>query len=364
MTYIRSLDGVRAVAILLVIYFHFFYLLECGWIGVQLFFVLSGYLITGILLDFKNLGLSQYLKRFYWRRMLRIFPLYYFYIGIVLLVFFIFQVPHNFLGVLPYLFTYSYNLEPFFEGFKIDTFFTHFWSLAVEEQFYIFWPFVIYFFSTNSLRLILIIIIFFSPIVRYGLGVHLISDSFHSSDVIGQLIYRFTPGQLDSFALGAVIPIFNLTKIEIRSNLIFYSIFIIFLALGIVNLLTMHGSYGLSSLGYPNGSMQNYQHIWSYSIINLTFSSFILYLVCEGKSNQLVRIFLCNPLMVGIGKISYGMYVYHWILLAIYRKTVNPLIQNNYLSSLIFVILVLLISYLSYIYFEKRFLDFKDKLGT
>jgi len=77
---IPGLDGLRAVAYLLVFFFHARYL-EVGWIGVQFFFVLSGFLITGILLDMKNsLPTGGYFLKFYGRRFLRIFPLYYFYL--------------------------------------------------------------------------------------------------------------------------------------------------------------------------------------------------------------------------------------------------------------------------------------------
>ena len=69
----RSLDGLRAVAVSLVVVFHF-EIFPAGWIGVQIFFVLSGYLITSILLREKERPLVSYLGRFYWRRALRIFP--------------------------------------------------------------------------------------------------------------------------------------------------------------------------------------------------------------------------------------------------------------------------------------------------
>lgn len=76
--YVPALDGLRGIAIILVLALHYS-LLPCGWIGVQIFFVLSGYLITKILLQEKTRPLGEYLKRFYVRRSLRIFPLYFFF---------------------------------------------------------------------------------------------------------------------------------------------------------------------------------------------------------------------------------------------------------------------------------------------
>ena len=94
--YIRSLDGLRAVAILLVMLFHFFFILEIGWIGVQIFFVLSGFLITTILLKSKEHSFTSYVKRFYWRRALRIFPLYYFYLLAVTGIYWLTKTPESF----------------------------------------------------------------------------------------------------------------------------------------------------------------------------------------------------------------------------------------------------------------------------
>src|ERR1700692_814482 len=82
MRHVTALDGVRGVAILMVMLFHSLFL-GFGWTGVQVFFVLSGYLITSVLLTDTDLSLSLYLKRFYWRRALRIFPLYF---GVLTLV--------------------------------------------------------------------------------------------------------------------------------------------------------------------------------------------------------------------------------------------------------------------------------------
>ena len=85
MKHVPSLDGIRAVSILIVIGFHLGFL-GFGWAGVQIFFVLSGYLITGILVaDREQYSLTPYLKRFYWRRSLRIFPVYYGYLAVAAL---------------------------------------------------------------------------------------------------------------------------------------------------------------------------------------------------------------------------------------------------------------------------------------
>src|SRR5438552_3870358 len=108
MKYNKSLDGLRGIAILLVILYHFGYL-GAGWAGVQIFFVLSGYLITSILCAEKEQPIGFYLKRFYWRRSLRIFPLYFGCLLVLSLVYAVSGKPPLFANRWQYLFTYTYN---------------------------------------------------------------------------------------------------------------------------------------------------------------------------------------------------------------------------------------------------------------
>ncbi|HZJ61945.1 MAG TPA: acyltransferase [Kofleriaceae bacterium] len=154
---VPALDGVRGLAILLVLAHNLSpfestrrlidlsagLTFDFGWVGVQLFFVLSGYLISGILLDTR--GAPGYYRAFFGRRVLRIFPLYY---GVLFLCLVLLPV----LGLAPdalladrrhsvWLWTYLINwAEPLGAAIAV---FPHFWSLAVEEQFYLVWPFVV-----------------------------------------------------------------------------------------------------------------------------------------------------------------------------------------------------------------------------
>src|ERR1043165_244152 len=146
-TYYPALDGLRGVAILLVIFLHnfrfsnyFFF----GWLGVDLFFVLSGFLITDILLS--TSGSKNFLRHFYVRRFLRIFPIYF-----LTIIFCLFILPslsntvqidyyvHNQI----WLWTFTQNWLYIFKPPAGTPILLHFWSLAVEEQFYIIWPIII-----------------------------------------------------------------------------------------------------------------------------------------------------------------------------------------------------------------------------
>lgn len=149
-----ALDGVRGIAILMVLLLHCFKfqpdgalftllhrVLSAMWLGVDLFFVLSGYLITRILIEDK--GKPHYLRNFYARRALRIWPAYYFVLALILLVY-----PRRFEGLqldaaTPYLLLHLQNWYIAFGSTPVWPGISHFWSLAIEEQFYLFWPFVV-----------------------------------------------------------------------------------------------------------------------------------------------------------------------------------------------------------------------------
>src|SRR3954464_5417017 len=135
--YIRSLDGVRALAIVLVMTFHA-QMNHYGWMGVQLFFVLSGFLITGILWKekFRQERLPNKFKKFWARRSLRIFPLYFGYLAVLGLTYLIIHFPVYYPTYFPYLVSYTFNYSRTIPGWQGNPLFTHLWSLSIEEQFY------------------------------------------------------------------------------------------------------------------------------------------------------------------------------------------------------------------------------------
>lgn len=177
------LDGVRGLAILLVMSYHFtmgmsgqslysrllFKLTTVGWCGVNLFFVLSGFLITGILYDTRSA--SHRFRNFYMRRALRIFPLYY---GTLLVLFGLLpwmnRWTDGFKGIehaWPWLWTYSTNLLILLQGKWFPL--SHFWSLAVEEHFYLVWPLVVFTLDRKSSVRVCLALIAIAFVVRIGL---------------------------------------------------------------------------------------------------------------------------------------------------------------------------------------------------
>lgn len=226
--HLPALDGLRGIAILLVMQYHFWgwpfitagpqpntidrwlnRVVHVGWSGVDLFFVLSGFLITGILLDAKASGRGV-LRNFWIRRLLRLAPVYY-----VFLVFVLFVAPH-----IPQLrdtvdapglrddqwwfWTYTYNIGSSFKAFEFDPPLVHghFWSLAVEEQFYLVWPFVVWMLSRRQLAICCVVLV----AVAFGFRIAVIEGAWPSVFNLAA-VYHLTPARMDTLALGALIAV-------------------------------------------------------------------------------------------------------------------------------------------------------------
>ena len=207
---VAALDGVRGIAILVVLVHNTAFILgssdrlatrvvgavtATGWSGVQLFFVLSGFLITGILLD--ALGKPGFFRTFYLRRTLRIFPLYYAFLAITFFVVPLFADPgwtREAHANQWWYWTYTSNWAgPF--GHVVPGL-THFWSLAVEEQFYLLWPFLVFAVPRRGLVALCATVIALTPVVRWGL---------HAAGLPEMAPYQFTIARWDALAAGAVL---------------------------------------------------------------------------------------------------------------------------------------------------------------
>lgn len=213
--HVPELDGVRGLAVLYVALFHlqgyagvgnnrtpYGYLASMGWSGVDLFFVLSGFLITGILLD-SRFG-EKYFQKFYARRILRIFPLYYFVVVAL------------FLGGPPLLrslsrgdlvaqlvkpgsqifaWTFTLNIPFAFDNNQISRLIHPLWSLAIEEQFYLIWPVTVYLLKPRTLRAVCLALAVSALLARIAFI------------IAGQqtAAYALTPCRTDALALGALL---------------------------------------------------------------------------------------------------------------------------------------------------------------
>ncbi len=343
--HIPALDGLRGIAILLVLLFHcgkFEWLpvrsvLALGWVGVDLFFVLSGFLITGILLDTRTR--PNYLKNFFARRVLRIFPLYYFVLAVFLGYAFFFapETYGYYLTHQAYFWTYTQNLLFAFEGWPPEgKLLNHFWSLAIEEQFYLFWPFLVLLFAGKRLVWVSVGMIVLSLLLRNLFPEHPFS-------------YTFTFARTDALAMGA------LAALLIRTRPEWLNRFCAPLALLSVSVLAW------AALSEYSPSVINPHFIrFGYTLFALFFACFLLMLFDVQRTGRTLNWLLRNPLLRIFGKYSYGVYVYHWI---IYQLAYYPLAREfSYMGSYFFfpfIALILGVSVLSYYLLERPFLTFK-----
>ncbi|MDD2922715.1 MAG: acyltransferase [Anaerolineales bacterium] len=361
---IPGLDGLRAVAFLVLFGLHTDYL-QFGWMGVQLFFVLSGYLITDILLRMKrNLPAKEYFLKFYGRRFFRIFPLYYFYIFLMLgITTWLISVSYKpnimrvFADQIWYAIFYVYDFFSAYSGFVSSQFLTHLWSLSVEEQFYIFWPLLIFLVPEKSLKKLFLAGIIAGPIFRIALFLIHQFGFIPFRDPAALAMYPLPFSHVDAFAFGAYITRFSIPNA--RKQLTYLGF-----AIPVIGFATQYAATGsiepISALGYPVTMPDGYQFIWAYTLLNYWFAVLIYCVIHEKKSFQFLE---WSPLQY-LGKISYGLYIYHFPIIWFAGR-----IRDLDVSEKIVPPLILLLSFLgtvavasiSYFVIEKPFLNLKDR---
>ncbi len=364
---IKGLDGLRGIAFLMVFFFHIHWA-QWGWPGVQLFFVLSGFLITGILLDMKeNLPARPYFIKFYGRRILRIFPLYYFYLAAMwLLTTWALSVNFHpepmrvYQNELPFALAYLYDFYFALDRYIPSYFLTHFWTLAVEEQFYLAWPLFIFLLPKKYYQKAFWLVVFLSPALRlltyflHGLD----SFSFLRDDV-SLVVYSLPFTHLDAFALGALLT--QIKRIPTAKTVFIVSIVLLPL-LGLFTDYLAEGKWkdaSLAALGYPITLPYGYKFLWGYSFINIVSALLMYGVVRHGWAARLLE---WRPLRY-LGKISYGLYVYHfglvWLMATLFGHTITQ--PFSPLLALATLLLTIAIAAASFHLMEKPLIDLKDR---
>src|SRR5688572_7876971 len=316
---IPGLDGLRAVAFLIVFFFHTRNL-PFGWMGVQLFFVLSGFLITGILLRMKEkLPRREFFVKFYGRRFLRIFPLYYFYLFLLAILIFILpnlnlralnaEIGASYFNQIWVAALYVYDFFHATASFERSRFFVHLWSLSVEEQFYLLWPLLIFITPREKLKQLCFGAIGLGLVFRLGITFIYRAQLFPFLLSDPQQAVNVLPfSHLDAFAFGAYISRFEIP----RPRLQLLALAIIIPAIGLLTDFLSKGTIGLS-LGYDLPMTGFYKEVWGYTLLNYLFAVLIY---CVARTNFLTLILESAPFRY-LGKISYGLYVYHYGVIAI-----------------------------------------------
>lgn len=309
--------------------------LELSGLGVSIFFTLSGFLITFLLLREKQKQ-SINVGNFYMRRILRIWPLYYAYFLVALIV--IYFIGHE---VQPsslffYIF-YGANIPSIIGG--VLPFVAHYWSLGVEEQFYMIWPWLIKKTKNNLLPIIITI-----AVILFGTKIFL------------HVLY---PGTILELAIH--VTRFHCMLVGAAAAILYYNNNKFFLQVfsSIASQLIAWGAILLAAV--------NHLHISS--VLQNEFISFVAVALIMGQITRKNRIInLDTRLFDFLGKISYGLYVIHPLVIFFYSSVFGTLafwpIVNYFIVYSTITLTTIFIAYLSYEYFEKRFLKLKDKYSV
>lgn len=374
-----ALDGLRAFAVLLVFFEHYGLVqhpaLNWGWIGVDLFFVLSGFLITGILYDTRNTG--HRFRNFYARRTLRIFPLYY---GVLLFGVLLTPVFHwlwNPAWILWFVYLGNYARflwihSPLFPAGALEhlvpqvhtrllpaLYLGHFWSLCVEEQFYLVWPFAVFLIRDRvRLRNTCVVVCCLALLARI-VCVLTVSPVYLQSE----LLYRLTPLRVDALLLGGLVAL-CLRGPEGQRMLRLARPMLYFELAGIALWELLYRLFSSSHTFYHPSTSNPYLSTIGFTLIDLLAATLIVVLLRPG--GVLFRLFnLKWPRQ--LGQISYGFYVFHDMFHHLYIHVSTHLLRHTrwitYGTALTGLICTTLLAYLSFRFYEAPILRFKDRFA-
>ena len=360
MTYVKQFDAVRAIAVILVIISHWFphgtlTVFPVGSIGVDIFFVLSGFLITRILLQKKE-SLEHFpekesrikaIGKFMMRRSLRIFPIYY----LILLVLFLGAsylpnpIPVDWEYYVTYVENFLFYARQSFPGGKVSPL----WSLAVEEQFYLIWPWLLFYIPVKYIKHVLISGIIIGASCSFLFPLLLAKK---------ELTPVLTPACLQAFCLGGILSYITVFKSEHLEDL--------YPRLKIFGLIAI-SIYIVIKLFSVNFFFQD-------RLLIALFTTWVLAVILLNKAGWF-GVVLNNNMLVSLGKVSYGIYVYHNFIPVSFKAVLHflkknldsallsKLILNVETHSVLFylfcTLLLLILSFSSYYVIEKPLLSLR-----
>lgn len=376
-----ALDGIRALAFLMV-FSHHYLALPWGWTGVDVFFVLSGFLITGILFDTRND--PHRIRNFYVRRTLRIFPLYYaVLIGILLLTPLVhWEITWKWLVWPAYIGNYARFFHPYTANdalqmmadfqptgavgpHHVRLFLGHFWSLCVEEQFYLFWPWLV--FWVRDRRKLVWVCALSLPLC---LLLRLVGQHFLPGWMLeNEILYRVTPFRLDALLLGGFLALLVRGPHRERYLRIGRRIFPLVAVLVLLVLLARPGALPWQR-PYPYPS---WKFTWGLSAVDLL--SGVLILAALQADTVVYKVFSIRPLR-WMGRISYGAYVLHDIPHPIFADVCSKIANQTLKGSMTpehvatvatiataatALLATLLLAWCSFRWLESPFLNLKER---
>ncbi|MFN2603735.1 MAG: acyltransferase family protein [Gemmatimonadaceae bacterium] len=354
---IPALDSLRGVAVLMVLFNHGFYwgrnydggglggvlvrASHAGWLGVNLFFVLSGFLITRILIETRDS--PRFYRSFYSRRALRILPAY---LGLLLILLVVGAIQAGFAALCIFFLA---NIAPIL-GMAMQ--YRPLWSLAVEEHYYLVWPSIVRRLSLRQLAAIVICVAIATPIVRW--------IAFRNGIIQGLSIYTWF--NLDGLALGSLLAIIFVSTQGSRRTLVTFSIATIVLGVGI---LMVGRPYGIMRGDFPLGAaLQIFP--WC-----LAFAGLMAWLLTldSPRANRWTD----NSILVFFGDISYGLYLIHWLVFTEFDRVASwawnvnesavPGMGYAFLRLLIAGGIAVGIAWVSRRKFEQRYMRLKNRVA-
>jgi peptidoglycan/LPS O-acetylase OafA/YrhL len=361
------LDGLRGVAILLVLVHHGIYFTPAsptdetfvklvggwnawGWVGVDLFFVLSGYLITNILLATRDR--PGYFRNFYARRTLRIFPLY--FLSLALFFYLLPPVAGDITRVpadeRPWFWTYTLN---FYYGLAnhVPIWMSHFWSLCVEEHFYLFWPAVVYLAGRRVPQVCVAIIV----------GTALLRGALYLAGLKPLALYLMTVTRMDALALGGLIAAWQRTPAGLAQA-----------RTACCRLLPAFGAVIVGLAGFTSGlaPLQVPVILFGLTPVALFWGCFLVVLVTAPAGGVLQRVF-SGRVLTWLGKYSYGLYIFHFPLVGYLQQAIHaeygptlPLVLGSQIPGAVAHAVVMVagssaVAFTSFHIYEKPFLTLK-----
>jgi peptidoglycan/LPS O-acetylase OafA/YrhL len=400
-TYFEYLDALRCLAFLAVFYAHtggiftgatlpnafpiniWTSFTVYGPYGVNFFFVLSGFLITYLLLKEKEKTGKVSIKNFYIKRILRIWPVYFitFFTSIVVVPFLISPETYKvFLATNPHMgwstiLSYLFFVGNFYHGYGYHITFSIgvLWSVCVEEQFYLVWPWIIRWFSVKRLTIVTVLIISLSFLYKY----------LFAADRLANYYLTWSVGM--DLAFGALLGIFYFTRRQ--KQIVIYSLSIIIgafiviaCAVGMTHVATssLESSLQISAI---KSSFVQIVRLVKTPIIDCLFTLILLYFINKTvalsteRSHPVLKFFHQNKMRVGhaltyLGKISYGLYAYHTICMMItvqilYKTGIleQKVSRGAFFATVISALtLTIVAAHLSSVFIEKKIMSYKNKL--